>query len=86
MAAHIVTALTELAERPTALHHIHFALDGAPWANQLDNDDWRRLYALTNVTEGMEVAKDILPKYTEQWEALDKPRNYEDWIDKQRKD
>jgi hypothetical protein len=82
MAAHVLTALEQEVSLPN-FPLLKVALDFTPWAGQLSIDDYSRLKEIacaTNYDAFTAFFREVYPKYLEEWESLNKPRTYEDWV------
>jgi hypothetical protein len=93
MAAHIVTALTEIQKDTITdvpgtdvpdfyWRQLQTALDLSCWTEDLDLDEWRELQRVVDGRDSGElrdfVAK-CLPIYQAEWERLGQPRTREEW-------
>lgn len=88
MAAHIKTALEQIAENKYPSGHVRIALQFSCWSEELSLDDYCRFDDIVNHFEMTDTEKDkecrrtaklLLPKYTSQWETLGKPQTREAW-------
>lgn len=85
MAAHIVTALREIAnsERTDSVffENVVAALDYAPWGSQVKLEHYGDLRWFAQVEDdGLKAtAQNILPVYEAEWTELGEPASYEDW-------
>lgn len=79
MAAHVLTALREMSERPMPLEMIQHGLGYALFGDQLSWDDWQSLANAPDSDRAREIATSLIPKYQGIWEYLGQPRTAEDW-------
>ena len=95
MAAHIVTALHEIASWPNLnefhRHSLRSALDFKSWTEELTLDEWRELSAIVDNTPDLITPNEAWRmvrakatmwhrKYQTQWLELGKPSCREDWL------
>lgn len=79
MAAHVLTALKEMSERPMPLEMIQHGIGYALFGDQLSMDDWRALNYAPSADRAREIATSLIPKYQGIWEYLGRPADAEDW-------
>lgn len=79
MAAHILTVLREIGERPMSLEMIQHGLGYSLSGDQLSTVDWSSLAMNDNLESVREIATDLIPKYQAIWEYLGKPATAEEW-------
>lgn len=82
MAAHILTALDQMIEKPDPEKFAH-ALDYALLGDQLDYEDWVILHMVCDLMESPDALKGacivLRPKYYKQFIELDSPSTAEEW-------
>lgn len=79
MAAHVLTALREMSERPMPLEMIQHGLGYALFGDQLSMNDWEALNNAPDSNRAREIATSLISKYQGIWEYLKRPATAEDW-------
>jgi hypothetical protein len=80
MAAHVLTFLKDISTSPyNSLDSIQFALGHCQAGDQMDYNDWDKLYYAPDLKNVREIATGLLPKYEKIWSFLNKPATAEAW-------
>jgi len=80
MAAHVLTALQDIANLQSTVDQVRDALDYAAWADQLDFHDYCELADCVNMKQLEIVATRLYWQYRHNWIAAGKPDTYEQWV------
>lgn len=85
MAAHIYTALQEIAGGTVPMEQLQHAVNYAGWGNQLKAEHYQVMVNVAyngTVQEAIALANEIMPVYRRDWILLDRPKTYEEWQDR----
>lgn len=79
MAAHIYTALKELESGDCTAEQFRHAQSYAQLGDNLEYNDWTRLYNTEDNVLYKAIAVDLVPFYHALWQRLGEPRTAEEW-------